>query len=230
MVKDAAPLQVPPLEGRLAGRMEAAPAPVPAPARAWSVRVLRELAAVDLAVYRAVAETPTPVLDRPVRALSRAADRWRLWLAIGGAMAISGGRTGRRAASAGLVALVLDSAVVELGMKAAARRRRPDRDSAGVPDARRVPMPRSGSFPSGHASRGFAFAGAVAQTLPAAAAPLRLLAGAVGYSRVHTGVHYPGDVILGALVGAAVGRAVGWGMSRRADRLPVRTPAGGAPR
>jgi undecaprenyl-diphosphatase len=41
-----------------------------------------------------------------------------------------------------------------------------------------------------------------------AAAPLRSLAAVVGYSRVHTGVHYPGDVIIGALIGSTIGEAV----------------------
>ena len=111
-------------------------------------------------------------------------------------MALVGGRAGRRAAAAGLVALAVDSAVVNIGLKVAARRRRrPDRDSAGVPAVRRVPMPQSASFPSGHTASGFAFMNAVAHTLPAAAGPLGLLASAVGYSRIHTGVHYPGDVV-----------------------------------
>ena len=37
---------------------------------------------------------------------------------------------------------------------------------------------------------------------------LRVLATAVAYSRVHTGVHYPGDVLVGALIGGAAGNAV----------------------
>ena len=97
--------------------------------------MLGELGQVDLAVYRAIAGTPTPTLDRPMRRLSAAANWSRLWLAIGGAMAIAGGRAGRRAAAAGLVALAVDSAVVNIGLKVAARRRRPDRDSAGVPSS-----------------------------------------------------------------------------------------------
>jgi undecaprenyl-diphosphatase len=51
-----------------------------------------------------------------------------------------------------------------------------------------------------------------------AAAPLRLLASAVGYSRVHTGVHYPGDVVLGAVIGASIGDLVGWGLARLGRR------------
>ena len=108
----------------------------------------------------------------------------------------------------------MDSAVVNLGFKLAARRRRPDRDAARVPAFRQVPMPHSASFPSGHTPSGFAFANAVGQSLPLAAAPLRLLASAVGYSRVHTGVHYPGDVLLGGVIGASTGEIVGWGLTR----------------
>ncbi len=33
------------------------------------------------------------------------------------------------------------------------------------------------------------------------------MAAAVAYSRVHTGVHYPGDVVVGSLVGATIGEA-----------------------
>jgi membrane-associated phospholipid phosphatase len=41
--------------------------------------------------------------------------------------------------------------------------------------------------------------------LPALGLPLRLAAVAVGYSRVHVGVQYPGDVAGGALIGRSAG-------------------------
>ena len=41
-----------------------------------------------------------------------------------------------------------------------------------------------------------------------------MFASAVGYSRIHTGVHYPGDVIIGAVIGTAVGEIVRWGTRR----------------
>ena len=200
-----------PPEQRLADRLTARQMGASTSTRATAVAMLGELGQVDLAVYRAIAGSPTPMLDRPMRRLSAAANWSRLWIIVGGAMAVAGGRAGRRAAGAGLVAVAVDSAVVNIGFKVAARRGRPDRDSAGVPTVRRVLMPASASFPSGHTASGFAFTNAVAHTLPAAAGPLGLLASAVGYARVHTGVHYPGDVIIGAVVGTAVGEAVGWG-------------------
>jgi len=53
----------------------------------------------------------------------------------------------------------------------------------------------------------FAFATGVGQVAPTAAVPLRALAALVAYSRVHTGVHYPGDAIVGSLIGGALAQA-----------------------
>jgi membrane-associated phospholipid phosphatase len=44
----------------------------------------------------------------------------------------------------------------------------------------------------------------VGRDVPALALPLRFLAGAVAYSRVHTGVHYPSDALIGSIIGAGV--------------------------
>ncbi len=83
------------------------------------------------------------------------------------------------------------------------RRPRPDREAARVVVSRQVPMPESASFPSGHTASAVAFAAAVGVVMPGVAVPLGALAVAVGYSRVHTGVHYPGDVVAGAVLGVA---------------------------
>ena len=186
--------------------------------------MFHELADVDRAVYRAIAGTPTPSLDEPLRRLSGLANNSKLWLGAAGALFLLGGRAGRRAAVTGVAALGVNSAIVNLPMKFASRRTRPDRDSAGVPEQRRVPMPTSSSFPSGHAASAFAFAGAVAGSMPGIAVPLRGLAAAVAYSRVHTGVHFPGDVVVGSLVGAMVGEATSLvGRAIRHRRARART-------
>ena len=52
-----------------------------------------------------------------------------------------------------------------------------------------VQTERAAAFPSGHAASAFAFAYTVSRHYPLLAVPLGLLAGAVAFSRVHTGVH-----------------------------------------
>jgi len=159
---------------------------------------------LDLAIYAAVASTPTPALDDAMRRLSHAADYSRLSIASAALLAAARGRRGRRAATGGLVALGVTATVVNVAVKPLARRRRPDRLVGEVPLARHVRLPRSGSFPSGHSAGAFAFATGVGHADPLAAVPLRALAAAVAYSRVHTGVHYPADVLGGALIGTAL--------------------------
>jgi membrane-associated phospholipid phosphatase len=128
--------------------------------------VLRELGAVDRAVYEAVARTPTASLDGPVRRLSNAANGSRLWLGIAAALALLGGRRGRRAALEGVVSIGVTSAAVNLVVKPLRQRRRPDPLESGPCEARHVRMPHSTSFPSGHAASAFAFAYAVGRHLP----------------------------------------------------------------
>ncbi len=195
--------------------------PAGRPARRRLAGGLRQLGAVDRAVYVAIATVPTSALDVPVRRLSNAADNSRLWMGIAGGLALAGGPAGRRAAARGLLASGASSALVNLGMKSVYARRRPDRTGAGVPGERHVMMPSSASFPSGHSASAFAFAAAVGRDLPWLALGLHLLAGAVAYSRVHTGVHYPGDTVIGALIGASTAHTVTGVLDRRAPGFRV---------
>jgi len=193
-----------PVEERLADILNTREGPV----ASHLGNVLRQLSALDRAIYTAIAATPTPDLDGPLRRLSLLADNSRLWLGVAAGLAVFGGPPGRRAAARGVLSVGVTSAVVNIGVKSMYRRRRPDRTGAGVPEGRQVEMPTSRSFPSGHSASGFAFAGAVGQDLPALALPLRFLALAVAYSRVHTGVHYPGDAVIGSIIGASVAQAI----------------------
>ncbi len=128
--------------------------------------------------------------------------------AIAGVLALTGGRRGRSAALDGVAAIAMASAVVNLGLKHVATRKRRLRDEVALAQNRRVRMPSSNSFPSGHTASAFAFATAAGQRIPSLWLPLRGLALLVGYSRIHTGVHYPGDVVAGAIVGSACGWTV----------------------
>ncbi len=170
-------------------------------------RWLDEAERLDVGVYAAIARTSTPAIDRAMSRLSRAADYSRLSLASAAVLAAVGGRDGRRAAVIGLASVAVTATVANLIAKPLGRRRRPDRIAQEVPLARQVRMPVSSSFPSGHSAAAFAFATGVAHVSPVAAAPLRALAAMVAYSRVHTGVHYPGDVVAGSLLGIALAEA-----------------------
>ena len=175
------------------------------PEDAPTTGLLEELSALDEAIYAAVANSSTPTLDEFFRKLSKISDKSVLWFGTAAVLAVVGGKTGRRAALNGVASIGLASASVNLGFKNIARRRRPDRGGVGVPDERHVPMPDSTSFPSGHSASAFAFAEGVSTAAPILGVPIRLLAAAVAYSRVHTGVHYPGDVVAGSLIGITAG-------------------------
>jgi membrane-associated phospholipid phosphatase len=174
---------------------------------------------VDVALYAAIAQTPTPALDRAMARLSHAADYSRLSLAAAAVLAAAGGRRGRRAAAMGLASIGVTASAVNAAMKPLGRRRRPDRAAREVPIARHVRMPSSTSFPSGHSAAAFAFATGVGAVLPPAAIPLRGLAALVAYSRVHTGVHYPGDVVAGALIGTTLAQLTTHALDRAMTHL-----------
>jgi undecaprenyl-diphosphatase len=184
--------------------------------------LINELDDVDRAVYRAVAETPTPLLDGAMRRLSDAANYSRLSIASGAVLAVGGGRHGRRAAVSGLASVAVTATIVNVVIKPLSRRPRPDRASHDVHPDRHVRMPISRSFPSGHTAAAVAFASGAGREMPFVGAPLRGLAMLVGYSRVHTGVHYPGDVLGGALIGAVCADLTGIVLAERERRRSAR--------
>ncbi|HVE46728.1 MAG TPA: phosphatase PAP2 family protein [Acidimicrobiales bacterium] len=135
-------------------------------------------------------------------ALGRAADNAKIWLFLSAVLAVADGRFGRRAGLRGLLSIGLASAVANGPVKHLVRRRRPPESNVGRFLAGR-PAPSTTSFPSGHSASAFAFATGAATELPVLAAPLAGLAGLVSYSRLHSGAHYPLDVVVGAAVGVA---------------------------
>jgi membrane-associated phospholipid phosphatase len=200
-----------PVEERLADRLSTRQ--VRQPSR--TMQILRGLGRLDRAAYRAVAEVSTPLLDSPLRRVADFANFSKPWFVVAGVLALFGGPRGRKAAVTGAAAIGVTSFVVNQPMKLARERRRPDRRQLGVPESRWVKMPSTTSFPSGHAASAAAFAVSVGGVVPGLRLPLRAAAAVVAFSRVYTGVHYPGDV----LAGATVGTLVGWATSAVARRL-----------
>lgn len=69
-------------------------------------------------------------------------------------------------------------------------------------------IPSTSSFPSGHACTSFACAYVLARLVPRLAVPAFVLAGLIAFSRVYVGVHYPLDVLAGAVLGVVVATAL----------------------
>jgi len=165
--------------------------------------VRNRIDAADLATMARISAASSPVLDRFLPALSRAADFGVLWLGIAAALAARKGERGRRAALRGLASAEIAGTASNVLAKSLARRARP---AGEVPRSRRPGRrPVTSSFPSGHAASAAAFATGVGLELPALAAPVGALAAATGMARVVNGVHFPSDIAGGFLLGVGVG-------------------------
>ncbi|WP_246266624.1 phosphatase PAP2 family protein [Nonomuraea typhae] len=174
----------------------------------------------DKRLFKAVAKAHLPGLEGVLPPLSRAADNWVLWGVISGGLAFTGRRRLRRAATRGMLAISLASPLANLAGKPAFKRKRPLADM--LPLSRVLKTPLSASFPSGHSAAAAAFATAVAMEAPRrVSVPVGVVAGAVCFSRVYTGVHYPGDVLAGAAIGVAAGLFTRWLWPRAGEAVLV---------
>jgi membrane-associated phospholipid phosphatase len=100
-----------------------------------------------------------------------------------------------------IAASMLVATSVSVGLKYSINRPRPYVTYSYI---EKVSDAGSPSFPSGHTSDAFATATAVSLAYPKwyVIAPSYLWACSVGYSRMDLGVHYPSDVLAGAIIGA----------------------------
>lgn len=173
---------------------------------------------LDRDVLRWVITHRAEELDGLFVALTRLGYAGLIWILIGVGAAL----VWRRPAIFGIVALSVWSAdLVALGIKAAVDRPRP---FLSIADPEPLILGIVGaSFPSGHAAMSFAGAATLMRFLPGRWPVLFVLAVAVAFSRVYVGVHYPSDVVAGAILGLLVALALGplgrrW--QRRLDRGP----------
>jgi membrane-associated phospholipid phosphatase len=150
----------------------------------------------------------TPATEWAVARFSMLGVHAGVWLVLGASESVfSSGE--RRARWRRATAMVAATYATNTALKLVVRRVRPE-----LPDLPPLTStPTRLSFPSAHSSTSFAAALAY-RRLGLPAAPLYALAGGLSLSRVYLGVHYPSDVLAGALLGTAI-----------AARCTVRAPA-----
>ncbi|MGH3824824.1 MAG: bifunctional phosphatase PAP2/diacylglycerol kinase family protein [Pseudonocardiaceae bacterium] len=156
-----------------------------------------------------------------MRELSTTANHSMLWFTIAAALAARKGAT-RRAAFRGVLSIAATSFSANAVLKPLLPRRRPPAQELNgrlkFPAA-----PTSSSFPSGHAASAAAFATAVALECPKAGLAIAPLAAAVAYSRIHIGVHWSSDVVVGAAVGSGIALSTRrWWPVRKTDEAEAR--------
>ncbi len=139
-----------------------------------------------------------PRVERVVARFSKLGEHGGIWLAIGaGGWALDRPRAAQWRGALGTVA---GTYALNTAIKLVVRRRRPE--LPGLPALTGTPTQLS--FPSAHASTSFAAARCYARLgLPAPA--LYALAVGLSKSRLYLGVHYPSDVLAGAVLGSLVG-------------------------
>jgi membrane-associated phospholipid phosphatase len=169
------------------------------PAVAGAPAAIEALGALDLRVVARVRALPHPALaDAAFIVLSRATDHSVAWLALGLAGASADARRRRRWLTA-----AARIAAVEVGVRPVKRawpRSRPA--VADLPALAPATSPLS--FPSSHTAVAVAAVTAFEGLLPGGL--LRGIAGATAFSRLYLGLHYPSDVIAGAIVGRLCAR------------------------
>ncbi len=158
--------------------------------------------AADLRLLRAMrTRGHTPGIERAARLLGKAGNNGAVWFGIGVVLAIADG-SNREAwlicAALGPIAIGLNY-VVKLIVK------RPRPVLEGLPPLGGAPS--SLSFPSAHATSSFAVATAMTRVEPLGALAF-LLAVALALGRPYLGMHYPSDVLAGAVLGVALGLIV----------------------
>lgn len=182
------------------------------------IREGEALAAFDRAVDRGFdVLRGNPVADRVFYGASALGDHSLIWAMLAALRGLRSDDDWHAAARAG-VTLLAESLLVNVGIKSLFRRHRP---IVETPRPLPLRMPRTSSFPSGHATAAFCAAALLSEDDPLAPV-YYFLAVIVASSRVYVRIHHASDIVVGAAFGALVGRMV-----RKLHPLPVR-PVGNA--
>ena len=125
------------------------------------------------------------------------------WVFILAGLLLAAHKSTRRQGIITLIALLLDAILVNLALKPIFSRIRPYTLRPDI--SLLVPMLKDFSFPSGHTAVAFAFSFSLFWKQKRVAYWALMLALTIGFSRLYLYMHYPSDVLFGALFGALCG-------------------------
>ena len=160
------------------------------------------MTALELSVLDALQGVRCGFLDTFFSTITHLGDAGIFWILL--TLALLCTKKYRRAGVAMACALVLDLIFCNLLLKLLVGRLRPFAVNTAV--ALLVPPPLDASFPSGHTASSFAAAAALwAAGYHRMGAAALVLACAIAFSRLYLYVHWPSDVLAGAILGAVLG-------------------------
>jgi undecaprenyl-diphosphatase len=160
---------------------------------------------LDLAAFQWLRAHHWPLLDIVMAGLSDIARGGAIWIALAVLIALMY-RSRWPAVVHVVLAIVLAFVVCDDIAKPFFNRSRPFESNA---DSRVYGYrPTTRSFPSGHAASAIAGVSALVRMAPEARTVFWVFALLIACSRVYLGVHYPADVLAGALLGLGIGRFV----------------------
>ncbi len=146
-----------------------------------------------------------PILTPVFRFITALGDRAMIWIIFSVVLLMF--RKTRKTGVMALFALIFSALIVNLTLKNLVARPRPFEVIDGLWVL--IKKPKGYSFPSGHTSSAFSAAAVYYKCLDKKyGIPAILLACLIGFSRLYLGVHYPSDVIAGAIIGLTIASAI----------------------
>ena len=158
---------------------------------------------MEFAILDSLQKIHTPMLDTIMTSVTKLGNSGIIWILTGIVLLCI--PKYRKGGVLVMLALILNLILGNLILKNLIVRERPCWIKDGIELL--IAVPRDYSFPSGHTMSGFAAATAIWFTEKRLGIAAFLLAALIGFSRLYLYVHFPTDVLAGAVLGILVGIA-----------------------
>ena len=159
--------------------------------------MLRFIKEIDKKVINYVTDWQKPLLSKVFLPFTKLGSLGIIWLLISIPMLIN--ESMRKTGIKVVISVAITGFLGEVFIKNIAKRKRPSKYIETQDMLIRKPV--TYSFPSGHTSSSVACALVISSSYPIAIIPVSVLAFLVSFSRLYFKVHYPTDILAGALLG-----------------------------